>query len=78
MLYASAYLIKSVYGKDALTRLDEDEDDLEEEEEEGSATCIAEIKYVQLIELDELIVGALNKHSYQFAQNSKYDRRVYM
>jgi peroxin-6 len=33
--------------------------------------CLVEIKAVELIELDEMILGALNKESYTFAQKGK-------
>ncbi|KAI8061520.1 P-loop containing nucleoside triphosphate hydrolase protein [Gilbertella persicaria] len=58
-VHASSYLIQTLYGKDALNQL---------EEEEGEALCLAQIKPVELIELDELILGALNQQSYEFAQ----------
>lgn len=61
-------MIKSVYGKDALARLDEDEEDIEEE---GNTTCTVEIRPVQLIELNELIIGALNEKSYRYAREGK-------
>lgn len=54
----------------ALARLDEDEGD-DNEEEEGEGHCIVEVKPVELIELDELIIGALNEKSYDFAQKGK-------
>jgi peroxin-6 len=54
-------LIKAVYGQDALARLDE-------EEEESDQSCLVQVQPVELIELDELIIGALNKASYDFAQ----------
>ncbi|GAN09823.1 AAA-domain-containing protein [Mucor ambiguus] len=75
VVYASSQLIKAVYGQDALSRLDVDDDeeddeneDSSEEKDEYSSTCAVEIKPVELIELDELIIGALNQHSYEFAQ----------
>ena len=52
-------MIKSVYGKEAIAQLDEDDT------EEGG---LIEIEPVHLIELDELILGALNQKSYEFAQ----------
>lgn len=68
MLYASSQLIKSVYGQDALARLDEDEGEDDDEEGEESGRCVVEVKPIELIELDELIIGALNEKSYSFAQ----------
>lgn len=61
MVYVSSQLIKSVYGSDALSRLDDDD-------EEEETTCRVEIRTVQLIELDEIILGALNETSYTQAQ----------
>lgn len=58
-------MIQSVYGKDALARLDEDEED------EDTSSCIVHVKPVELIELDELIIGALNEKSFDFAQQGK-------
>ena len=75
-LYASSQLIKTVYGQDALSRLDEDEDEDEETEEEESSAYVVEIKSVELIELDELIIGALNQHSYEFAQKGKIEKDI--
>lgn len=69
VLYASSQLIKSVYGQDALARLDEDEEEDDEEEEGGR--CVVEVKPIELIELDELIIGALNEKSYSFAQQDQ-------
>lgn len=63
VLYASTGLIQSMYGKDALAHLD-----VADEEEEGSSDCPILIKPVELIELDEIIIGALNKESYEYAQ----------
>lgn len=60
MVYVSSQLIKSVYGSDALSRLDD--------EEEEETTYKVEIGTVQLIELDEIILGALNETSYTQAQ----------
>lgn len=77
-MYASSQLIKTVYGQDALSRLDEEDDEEDDENEDGSSekdknssTCLVEIKSVELIELDELIIGALNQHSYEFAQKGR-------
>ena len=70
-MYASARLIKSIYGADSLARLDEDEEDDEEKEEEEEEGCLVQIKPVELIELDELIVGALDSASFEFAQQGK-------
>ena len=77
-MYASSQLIKTVYGQDALSRLDEEDDEEDDENEddsgekdENSSTCLVEIKPVELIELDELIIGALNQHSYEFAQKGR-------
>lgn len=72
MLYASSQLIKSVYGQDALARLDEDEEEDDEEEEGGR--CVVEVKPIELIELDELIIGALNEKSYSFAQQGNVEK----
>lgn len=52
-----------MYGKDALARLDE-----EDEEEDR---CSVQVKPVELIELDELIIGARTPASYEFAQKGK-------
>ncbi|KAG1090401.1 hypothetical protein G6F42_019705 [Rhizopus arrhizus] len=78
VLYVSSQLIKAVYGQDALSRLDEEDDEEDDQNEDGrdekdenSSTCLAEIKPVELIELDELIIGALNQHSYEFAQKDQ-------
>jgi peroxin-6 len=61
--------VQTVYGKDALARLDEDEEG--DEEEENNNTCLVEVKPVELIELNELIIGALNEKSFDFAQKGK-------
>ncbi|KAI9491640.1 hypothetical protein BDB00DRAFT_483073 [Zychaea mexicana] len=71
---ASASLIKSIYGPDSLARLDEDEeeeDNEEEEQENHEEGCSVQIKPVELVELDELIVGALEASSFEFAQQGK-------
>lgn len=68
-------MIKSVYGQDALARLDEDEG---EEDEEDEGRCIVEVKPVELIELDELIIGALNEKSFNFAQQGKVGKRDFL
>ncbi|KAG2229608.1 hypothetical protein INT48_007032 [Thamnidium elegans] len=64
LLYASSQLIQTVYGKDAMARLDEDD-------EEDTCTCTVQVKPVELIELDELIIGATNKASYEFAREDQ-------
>ncbi|KAG1151472.1 hypothetical protein G6F37_001953 [Rhizopus arrhizus] len=66
IVYASSHLIKSIYGQDVLSRLDEEED--EDDTWLDNTGCLVEIKAVELIELDEMILGALNKKSYTFAQ----------
>lgn len=68
MVYVSIQLIKSVYGPDALLRLDDDEEVEEGMPGKDNVTCNVEIKAVQLIELDEIILGALNETSYAQAQ----------
>lgn len=69
IVYASSRLIKSIYGQDVLSRLDEEED--EDDIWLDNTGCLVEIKAVELIELDEVILGALNKESYTFAQKGK-------
>lgn len=72
-------MIKTIYGQDALSRLDEDDEDEDEDEEterEESSAYVVEIKSVELIELDELIIGALNQHSYEFAQKGKIEKDI--
>ncbi|CEJ03446.1 hypothetical protein RMCBS344292_17431 [Rhizopus microsporus] len=68
VIYVSSQLIKSVYGSDALSRLDD-------EEEEEETMCRVEIRTVQLIELDEIILGALNEASYTQAQKDHQELR---
>ncbi|KAI8377091.1 P-loop containing nucleoside triphosphate hydrolase protein [Choanephora cucurbitarum] len=51
-----------MYGKDALNQLDEDEED---------TLCTVELQKIELIELDELVLGALNEKSYRFAQTDQ-------
>jgi peroxin-6 len=72
-LYASSHLIKTVYGKDALARLDEEESDQEEDNDQDCKTCLVQVRPVELIELDELIIGALNEKSFDFAQKGRID-----
>ncbi|KAI8384516.1 P-loop containing nucleoside triphosphate hydrolase protein [Radiomyces spectabilis] len=76
VVYMNTHLIKSVYGQDALTRLveEEDEDDEvtdEKQEDDLNEMMPCEIKSVDLIQLDELIVGAMNEKSYEFAQKDE-------
>ncbi|KAI9483939.1 MAG: P-loop containing nucleoside triphosphate hydrolase protein [Benjaminiella poitrasii] len=66
MLYVSCHLIKSIYGQKVLSYFDVEE--IEEEEEEESSSSIVRLRPVELIKLDEIIVGALNRKSYEFAQ----------
>ncbi|KAL1926662.1 hypothetical protein VTP01DRAFT_5557 [Rhizomucor pusillus] len=72
-LYASASLIRAIYGDDALTRLDEDEDDDDdidgngEEAKEHDGYQVL-VKPASILELDEIIVGALNVDSFEYAQ----------
>ncbi|KAG2213502.1 hypothetical protein INT47_009176 [Mucor saturninus] len=63
LLYVSTKLVQSVYGQDALARLDEDEED--------TSSCSVHIQPVELIELDELIIGALNQKTFEFAQQDQ-------
>ncbi|CEP13142.1 hypothetical protein [Parasitella parasitica] len=73
-LYASSQLIKTAYGQNALSRLDEEEEAEYEEgsdEKDESSACLVEVKSVELIELDEVIIGALNQESYRFAQKEQ-------
>ncbi|CAO3662808.1 unnamed protein product [Rhizopus stolonifer] len=72
-VYISSHTIKSVYGEDALSQLDEVEDDEETEDDswQDNADYTVEIKRVELIELDEVIIGALNKESFDFAQKDQ-------
>ena len=71
-------MIKSIYGPDSLTRLDEEEERDSEEEgeqeenEQVGEGCLVQIKPAQLVELDELIIGALEPSSYEFAQQGIY------
>ncbi|KAI9348358.1 P-loop containing nucleoside triphosphate hydrolase protein [Pilaira anomala] len=65
LVYASSQLIQTVYGKDALARLDEEDDEEEEDR------CSVQVKPVELIELDELIIGARTPASYEFAQKDQ-------
>lgn len=44
---------------------------LDEDDEEDTYTCTVQVKPVELIELDELIIGATNTASYEFAQKGK-------
>ncbi|KAI8974404.1 P-loop containing nucleoside triphosphate hydrolase protein [Pilobolus umbonatus] len=62
-VHASGHLLKAVYGSDALYRLDEEEDD-------EDSSCIVELKATELIELDELILGARSSSSYAYAQKN--------
>lgn len=55
-----------MYGSDALARLDEDEG---LEEEDSGYPCF--IKAVEVIELDEVILGALSPAAFEYAQESK-------
>ncbi|KAG0164776.1 peroxisomal assembly protein [Apophysomyces sp. BC1015] len=72
-VYANARLIKDIYGSDALTRLDEDDkEEYEEEEELGEENGLIYVQPVQLIELDELILGALNPASYELTQKDEF------
>ncbi|KAI9323498.1 P-loop containing nucleoside triphosphate hydrolase protein [Dichotomocladium elegans] len=70
LVFVSAHLISSVYGPDALVRLDEEAND--DQTEDGKGSCLIEIKPVELVELDELIVGALDGPSFQFAQKDQF------
>ncbi|KAI9269003.1 P-loop containing nucleoside triphosphate hydrolase protein [Phascolomyces articulosus] len=75
-VYASANLIKSIYGEDSLSRLDEEdeeagEEENEDEEEQVEEGCLVQIKPAQLVELDELIIGALEPASFEFAQRAE-------
>lgn len=47
---------------------------LDEDDEEDTCTCTVHVKPVELIELDELIIGATNTASYEFAQKGKKER----
>lgn len=76
-MYVSSHLIKTVYGQDALSRLDEEEFE-EEEDDHETSTCLVEVKPVELIELDELIIGALNEKSYEFAQKGRRCLEIYV
>jgi peroxin-6 len=74
-------LIKAVYGADALSRLNEEEDDDDELDAGGEkdlssldTVCSLQVKSVSLIELDELIIGALNSVTFERAQNGTYLR----
>ncbi|ORZ23089.1 P-loop containing nucleoside triphosphate hydrolase protein [Absidia repens] len=69
VVYASTHLIKAVYGADALSRLNEEEDDEELELTTLESVCNVQVKPVSLIELDELIIGALTSDSFERAQN---------
>ncbi|CAO3597248.1 unnamed protein product [Absidia cylindrospora] len=69
VVYASAHLIKAVYGADALSQLNEEEDDEELDLTTLESVCKVQVKPVSLIELDELIIGALNSDSFERAQN---------
>jgi hypothetical protein len=65
-------LIKAVYGADALARLNEEEDDDDEVDWTTLETvCKVQVNCVSLIELDELIIGALDSTSFDRAQNGK-------
>ncbi|ORY89213.1 hypothetical protein BCR43DRAFT_123545 [Syncephalastrum racemosum] len=66
VIYASSSLIESVYGPDALARLDEDEG---LEEEDSGYPCF--VKAVELIELDEVIIGALSSAAFEYAQENE-------
>ncbi|KAF7722547.1 peroxisomal assembly protein [Apophysomyces ossiformis] len=77
IVYANAELLKDIYGPDALTRLDEeDKEEGEQEEEEdyedlGEESRLCLVKAVQLIELDEVILGASNPASYEFTSQDE-------
>lgn len=64
-VYVSASLVKSIYGPDALVRLDEDEE-MDDDDKEDSV--LVYVKFVQLMELNELVIGALDQASFTFAQ----------
>ncbi|CAO3628854.1 unnamed protein product [Cunninghamella blakesleeana] len=72
IVYASSYLIKSVYGADALSRLNEEEQEEDDDDETNESAlesiCDIVIKQISLIDLDELILGALDVKSFEFAQ----------
>ncbi|KAI8085978.1 P-loop containing nucleoside triphosphate hydrolase protein [Halteromyces radiatus] len=73
VVYASSHLIKAVYGPDALSKLNEEED---MDDEEGDvmdlrnldSVCSILVEPISLIELDELIIGALDSDSFNHAQ----------